>query len=189
MCYLLPSLGNGSVWSKPCRPVVGSELGTLVPVASTRAVLSAPHARCWGGPQHQESRTSSQSPFATASPQEALPSLCHSSGGCGEEQPQTYSQMLPAPRRVMLFFPGSQELPRSTGCSRCVGAGSQHPEEWRASHPLGHWANDVEILLNGFDEHVNCRIMFYRGNYSSSLAHSESSDNDFWGTPRGHLIN
>jgi len=75
------------------------------------------------------------------------------------------------------------------GCSGRAGAGSQHPEERRALRPLGHWAKEVGILPNSFDERVNCRIMFYRGNDSSLLAHPESSDNDFWGTPRGHLIN
>lgn len=107
----------------------GERVGTLVPITSTRAALSALHAPCWEGPWQQESHISSQNPFAAASSQEALPSLCHSSGGCGEEQPQIYSQMLPAPKWVMVFFPASQELPRSIGCSRCTGAGSQHPEE------------------------------------------------------------
>lgn len=106
----------------------GEQAWTLVPVTSTRAALGAPRARCRGGPWQQESRISSHL-FAAASSREALPSLCHSSGGCGEDQPQIYSQMLPVPKRVTLFFPGSQELPRSIGRSGCAGAGSQHPEE------------------------------------------------------------
>lgn len=101
VCFPFPELGMGVPGAK-C-PVLLWEVSlvplSLSPLPGQHSVSHMLHVR--GGLQQQEKTLSS------GSSQEHLPSLCHSSGGCRGDQPQIYSQMLPAPKWVMLFFPGA----------------------------------------------------------------------------------
>lgn len=99
MCCLLPSPGNGSVWSKPCCPAEGSELDSSV---TSNLVLSAGMV-----PGSRRVASLPKTPLLLHHLRSfAIPLLFIRRAQRGP----VLNLQLPAPKRGMFFFPGAAKV-------------------------------------------------------------------------------